>query len=387
MHITLHITTGCNMRCDYCYSPPVERIDMSEEVLHKAVEFASKLSPENAGIIFFGGEPLLRKDFIKSAIGFCKEREKEHGNHYHYKVTTNGLLLDEEFIQYAKSVGLIIGLSLDGIRAAHDTHRKDKGGHGTFDEISSRIDTLIKHQPYSMLLMTVSPATIKYYADSVEYLFNKGFKYLIVSLNYADNWTDDDIKALEKQYKLLAKLYEKMIHDGKKFYFSPFETKLASHIKGPEAKCYRCALAQRQVSIAPDGLIYPCVQFVQDGVSNKEYSIGNVWDGFDEKKREELYQLSQRSRGFCDDCSLQTRCNNDCSCLNWQTTKEIYTVSPVLCETERILIPIVDKLGEKLYKQKAPMFIQKHYNAVYPVISLLEDMDNNLILDDEMHIH
>ena len=380
MHITLHITTGCNMRCDYCYSPPLKRLDMTEEVVHKAIDFASELSPENTGIIFFGGEPLLKKDFIESTINFCKEREAKYGNHYHYKVTTNGLLLDEEFLKYGKSVGLIIGLSIDGIKKAHDTHRKDTVGNGTFDRLEHKIDSLLKYHPYSMAMMTVSPENIKYYTDSVKYLFDKGFKYLVVSLNYAGEWMDSDIKELNKQYKALAKLYKKMILEQKKFYFSPFETKFASHIKGQEAKCYRCALAQRQVSISSDGLIYPCVQFVQDGISNKEYSIGNVWEGFDEKKRAKLYELSQKSREFCEDCALQTRCNNDCSCLNWQTTKKIYTVAPVLCETERILIPIVDKLGDKLYKQHAPMFIQKHYNAVYPIISLLEDIEAGQIL-------
>ena len=72
-------------------------------------------------------------------------------------------------------------------------------------------------------------------------------------------------------------------------------------------------------------------------------------------------------------CALKDRCNNNCSCLNWQTTSNINAISPFLCESERILIPIVDKLGGKLYKKRAPMFIQKHYNDSYPILSYMED--------------
>jgi uncharacterized protein len=73
MHVTLHITTGCNMRCGYCYSPPVQRADMSEETARAAVDFAARLNPINTGIIFFGGEPLLRTELIESTIGYCGE--------------------------------------------------------------------------------------------------------------------------------------------------------------------------------------------------------------------------------------------------------------------------------------------------------------------------
>ena len=375
MHITLHITTGCNMRCDYCYSPPIQRIDMTEEVAHKSVEYVANIDPGNTGIIFFGGEPLLKKDLIISTIETCKQLRAKYGFAYHFKVTTNGLLLDEPFLEYASSVGLIIALSIDGIREAHDQHRRTSAGKDTFDILQAKIDLLLRYQPYAIALMVVTPETVRYYAESVEYLFEKGFKYLVVSLDYAGNWTDADVQELRRQYVVLAKLYERLIFEQRKFYFSPFETKFATHIKGDDASCHRCLLGKRQISVGPDGTIYPCVQFVKDGVSNKEYSIGNVWSGIDDEKRELLFQLSLKRDEPCQKCALAARCNNSCSCLNWQTTGSINTISPVLCETERILIPIVDNLGEKLYSQRAPMFIQKHYNAVYPIISFLEDME------------
>jgi uncharacterized protein len=373
MHITLHITTGCNMRCDYCYSPPLKRLDMNEETAYQAVEYANKISDGNTGVIFFGGEPLLKKELIKSTINKCKKIEFNTGASFHYKVTTNGLLLSKDFLEYANSVGLVVALSIDGIQEANDKHRRMSNGSEAFAKIEGKAKILLNYQPYAMALVVVNPDTVEFYTDSVEYLYALGFRYLVVSLNYAGSWDDRALLSLKRQYKLLARMYEKMTLEERKFYFSPFEVKLASHIKGATALCNRCILGKRQVSVAPDGTIYPCVQFVKDGVSNKEFSIGDVWKGIDEEKRNNLYELSQKRNEICQVCALNERCNNDCSCLNWQSTGMINEVSPVLCEHERMLFPIVDKLGERLFRKKAPMFIQKHYNAIYPILSLMDD--------------
>ncbi|MBN2380128.1 radical SAM protein [candidate division WOR-3 bacterium] len=362
------------MRCSYCYSPPVNRIDMTEETAHRAVEFASELYPANTGVIFFGGEPLLKLPLIKSTIAKCKQLERKRGCSFHFKISTNGLLMDEDFLQYANSVGLLVALSLDGIAEAHDKHRRTTAGEGTFDALLPKMDLLLQYQPYSNILMTVTPETVQYYAESVKFLIEKGFKYVIASLNYAGDWTDETITELQRQYRKLARLYERWTLEERKFYFSSFETKFSSHIRGEDALCYRCSFGKYQLSIAPDGDIYPCVQFVADGVSNKGmYTMGNVYTGIDENERQRLYNMHSKADDACMECAVKSRCNNNCSCLNYQTTGMLHTVSPVLCETERLLIPIVDRLGERLYRKRAPMFIQKHYNAVYPIISLIED--------------
>ena len=371
MHITLHLTTGCNMYCNYCYALQKERVDMSREVAIKSIEYGFRLSPNNMGIIFFGGEPLLKKDLIKDIIEYSDNLYRGTAYKSHYKITTNGILLDEEFLEYCKSSHLAVALSFDGIKEAHDLHRKTKNSNGTFDVLEQKLNLLLKYQPYASIYMTVSPETVKYYSGSVEYLIGKGVRYIITSLNYAGNWNKEDLHELRKQYKLLSKLYEKLTLEQKKFFFSPFETKFSSHIKDQLYKCEKCHLGMHQVSVAPDGSIYPCVQFV----NKYEYKIGDVFNGINFKKRNGLYNLSTESEKICEGCAIETRCNNSCSCLNLQTTGDINKISPLFCETERMITPIVDKLGEKLYKKKAPLFIQKHYNAVYPVMSLIEDLN------------
>ena len=367
MHVTLHLTARCNQYCKYCYSSPVENCeDMSRTVIDRAIEFSQNNFNSNIGIIFFGGEPLLRKDLIGYTIKKCNEisKKKNFQSYFHF--------IDDEFLKFSCNSKLNIGLSIDGIKYAHDKNRIAKNGESSFAIIDGKIDNILTYQPYANAFMTVSPDTVDLYAKSVEHLINRGFKYIIASLNYAGNWTKKNLSELKKQYIKLGKLYIKWTLMEKKFYFSPFEMKLASHIRGNENDCYICQLSKRQVSIAPDGKIYPCVQFVKDGRSNTEYSIGDVWNGFTEK-RERLYDKSKALKTECEKCALKKRCYNTCSCLNWQTTGSINQVSPVLRETERILIPIADTLGEELYAKKAKMFIQKQYNAAYPILSMLED--------------
>ncbi len=370
MHITLHLTSGCNMNCSYCYAHPTDRQDMTWEIAENAIKYGYKTSPHNLGIIFFGGEPLLKKDLVKKSIFFSSNLFQNTGFKPHFKITTNGLLLDENFMKFSNSVNLAVALSIDGVETAHNYHRKTKDGNNTFNFVEEKLDLLLSYQPYASIYMTVTPETVNHYFDSVLYLFNKGVKYLIVSLNYAGNWTSDEIIELKNQYKRLAILYERMILDQKKFYFSPFEIKFASRIKGEMYECDKCHLGMRQVSISPDGSIYPCVQFV----NKPEYKIGNVFNGIDLDYRNKLFDISSHNKS-CEKCVLKTRCNNNCSCLNIQTTGIINEVSPVLCETEKLLIKIADRIGEKLYQQKSPMFIQKHYNSVYPILSLLEDLN------------
>jgi uncharacterized protein len=374
MHLTLHITSGCNLNCSYCYAPPVDRHDMTEEVLSRSIRFIAGLSRENAGIVFFGGEPLLRKDLVKLAMAQCEKLRRSDGFTYHTKIVTNGLLLDEEFAEWATSVRLAIALSLDGVQEAHNTHRRSRDNEPSFEKVDRAASLLLKYQPYASVLTTITPQTVGYYADSMDYLLKKGFKYLIVSLHYAGTWTGKDLLVLIKQYAKIAKRYEQLSLDGSKFYFSPFEVKLSTHIRGKESQCHRCALAQRQISVAPDGGLFPCVQFVRNRFNKAYYQIGDVFNGIDEEKRAYLFKKSRAQNEECLRCAFNQRCNNNCSCLNWQTTRDINRVSPVLCETERILIPLVDKLGERLYKKNAQAFIQKHYNPAYPYFSLLEEV-------------
>jgi uncharacterized protein len=177
---------------------------------------------------------------------------------------------------------------------------------------------------------------------------------------------------LQRQYERLADLYIEWTRAERKFYLSPFEVKLSSHIKGEEACKEHCELGMRQISIDPAGYLYPCVQFTTAGPKSR-WCIGHVASGIDEAARRRLRDESQGEKEPCTACAIRRRCHNTCGCLNWQTTGDVAQVSPVLCRHEQILIPLADRIGNALYAERNPMFLHKHYNTAYPLLSFLED--------------
>lgn len=369
MHYTLHLTNNCNMACKYCYVDRKNISVMDLDTAKKAVDMAASSTKEAIGIVFFGGEPLLHKQLIYDVVEYCKWKEKSSDIFFHYKVTTNGLLLDETFMDFSSANNLFIALSHDGVREAHDKNRVDMHDCGTFERLSEKIRLLLSRRPYAPVLMTINPNTAGHYAESVEYLYEQGFRYIVCSINYAGKWNERGMEALKREYRKLSSFYMARTLKEEKFYLSPFEVKISSHINKETYCTERCELGNKQISVAPDGGLFPCVQFVGD----EQYCIGSADTGIDEKKRRTIFEANEKEKESCSTCAIRKRCNHFCGCLNKQATGSIEKVSPVLCTHEKILLPIADRLAERLYKRRNALFIQKHYNDMFPIISLIED--------------
>lgn len=347
--------------------------DTARSAIALAMESLRRKSPEaSLGVIFFGGEPLIKRELISEIVRHCKEVEQQTSQLFHFKVTTNGLLLDEGFLTDPDTSDVFVSLSHDGVKPAHDAHRVDAEGAGSFARLEPKMDLLLRHKPYAPVMMVINPDTVRHYAESVKYLYGRGFHYLICSLNYGGDWTEKHIAELSRQYKKLADWYYDLTIAEEKFYFSPFEVKISSHIFPGSCRAERCELGQTQISVAPNGKLYPCVQFVGDG-SDDTYYIGHASTGINEDARARLFTLNGEEKDSCRDCAVRDRCNHYCGCLNKQATGRIDRVSPVLCAHERTILPIADALAERLFKKRSPMFIQKHYNEMFPLISLVED--------------
>ena len=322
--------------------------------------------------MFFGGEPLLCRPLIRDLVASARERERGQAGRFHFKITTNGLLLDEEFLDFAIRQDVLVAMSFDGLPADHDAHRRTMSGAPTQALLLHKLRLLLAARPYASVLMVVNPDTAPHLAASVTMLLDEGARYLIVSPNYAAPWREEDFAHLQAQMEKLGELYIEWTRAGRKFYFSPLEVKLSSHINRHCFHKERCELARRQLSVDPQGHLYPCVQFVKAGPASR-WCIGHVDTGVVEAARSRLHDESEAEKAACRDCALRERCNNSCGCLNWQTTGAVNAVSPVLCRYEQILMPIADRVGRRLYRERNPLFLHKHYNAAYPVLSLLED--------------
>ena len=367
MHLTLHITNKCNLRCKYCYVEKGAKT-MSSETIFAAVDLAAS-EKKPCGLIFFGGEPLIERDLIYETIAYSQKLQNETGQVFYYKITTNGILLDEEFLKYSKDINMMIGFSHDGY--SQDDMRVFENGAGTAEILKDKIPLLLKYQPYTVAMCTVNPETVNKLSSSVEWLFGQGFRYITVSLNYdkSTSWDLQTFAILKFEYKKLAKLYVKWTRDNKKIYLSCFEMKILSHLRGEKYCEDRCQLGRRQVSVAQDGKLYPCVQFIND----PEFEMGDVFSGVDEGKRRIIEQKGSVDPPECGACAISGRCNHTCGCLNRQATGSIAEISPVQCEHERMILPIADSIAEKLYEERNALFIHKHYNELYPILSLLDD--------------
>ena len=370
MHYTLHLTNACNLQCHYCYVHKQKPKHMTAETARAAVDRA--VAPGGSvGLSFFGGEPLLCKDLIREMVAYAQAMGEKQGCAFHFKLTTNGTLLDDEFLRFCSDNRVMIAMSLDGTQAAHNAHRIFADSTGSYARVEDAAKRLLEHQPYACAMMVVNPDTIQWYADGVQRLHDLGFKYYICSLNFEKDaaWTDAHMEELERQFSRLADMYIGWTLAEEKFYFSPFEVKMRSHIDGERYCEQRCQLGIKQLSVDTDGRLYPCVQFVGEG----DYALGDVFSGIDESRRIWLYHRAEETSGACAGCAIQSRCNHHCGCLNKQATGDINGISPVLCAHERLALADADRVAEILFSKGSRMFLQKQYNDMYPLISLIED--------------
>ena len=363
MHLTLHLTDRCNLACRYCYQRHGTK-RMSFETAMTAIEECTR-GEENCGIIFFGGEPLLQTDLIFRIIDAC---ERAAPQRYHYKVTTNGTLLTPDFLERAAAVRLHTAVSCDGTPEVHDRHRTTESGEGSSAQVVPNLRAVLARQPSAPVMMTVNPDTAAELPDSVRFLRAQGASYLISSVNFQADWSDRAWRQLKKAYKTLGDWYLDAYRKEEKFYFAAFDKRIASRIW--PGRGTSCQLGRRQISVAPDGTYYPCVQFV----GHADYALGRTGQGLDAARRTCIYDRNEAAKPDCAGCALLGRCNNACGCLNYSTTGSLDKVPGFYCEHERFLIPFVDKLAAKLYAERNALFIQRHYNPAFPIVSILEDM-------------
>ena len=363
MHLTLHLTDRCNLACRYCYARHGTD-EMSFETAMAAIAECTAADP-NPGIIFFGGEPLLKAELIFRIIDACERRSPRR---FHYKVTTNGTLLTPELIARATDVRLHLAVSCDGTPAVQDRHRVTGEGFGSSALVVPHLREVLAVQPSAPVMMTVNPDTAADLPESVRFLRGLGASYLISSVNFQSDWNDREWRQLKKAYKTLGDWYLDAYRREEKFYFAAFDKRIATRIwPGRGASCQ---LGRRQISVAPDGTYYPCVQFV----GRVGYAIGGAGRGLDPARRTCVFERNEKVKPDCAGCALAGRCNNRCGCLNVSTTGSLDRVPPLFCEHERFLIPFADGLAERLYAERNALFIQRHYNPAFPVVSILEDL-------------
>ena len=341
---------------------------MSREVAFAAIKLGMK-NTDTTGILFYGGEPLLERQLIYDVVDYTKSIKKKAGHTFYYKMTTNGTLVDEEFLKFAKGANLTIGFSCDG--TAQDDCRKFHDGTGSLNVLEPKIPLLLKYQPYAIGMSVVDPATLDKSSEIVRFLFNKGFRYIHMGVNYCKTapWTKERFSVLEREYKKIAEMYINWTRAEEKFYFSSFDMKILSHLKSDKYNTDRARMGINQPSVAPTGKIYSSSKHL----NNPIFEIGDVFSGINAKKHNAIFKRGAIPAEPCQKCAIKSRCNYAYDNLSNDGSKIIDDVSPIQCTHERLLTPIADYVAETLYKEQNALFLHKHYNDLYPFMSLVED--------------
>ena len=373
LSVTFHLTHHCNLRCTYCYTGEKLPIAMQYDTIDQAIVFIEKelqkLNTNQLHITFFGGEPLLEKEKIFYIIRTFDEKD---GLEVSYRMSTNGTLLTEDLMQELYTNSVFVSLSIDGHPEAHNTHRLDAGGKPTSRKVEKAAEIMLRYNPATNVTCVISPDTVSQLCASVDYLFNLGFRYITTTLDYTADWQLEHFSVLKKSHQQLSRWYIKRMKENERFYLSFFDERIRSRTYKPIEACERCLIGStKQFSIAPNGELYPCIQFVKTH-SLPEFMIGHISTGFDTSCQQYIHHLSEKEKPECSGCKLESRCSKWCSCINFMSTGRIDQASPIVCYNEKILIEIVDKTADKLWKSRNIHFLHKHYNEDYPIISHFE---------------
>ncbi|MBI3857627.1 MAG: radical SAM protein [Planctomycetes bacterium] len=366
MELTFILTEECNLRCTYCYQKNYPRSVMPVPVALSAIDGAIRNGARRLELTFFGGEPLLQAGPLFEILGRARELERERGIPITAKTSTNGLALDDRVIAQAARLGLFISLSHDGVREAMDAGRVTPEGASAFDRVEAALRRLVAARMPFGVYSVITPGNVRYLARSRRHLWEAGARLLISAIDYTADWDPDALRRLLKQYEELGDFYRSLLRERRDMHFEPFDSRISQVTRPADWKS--CAPGVRHVTVAPDGALYGCVEYFYRRLG----SIGRAETWLDAARLRELSRNRQHPPDECGDCVLNDRCNNDCACINLRTTGQANVPPASLCITEQETIRAADRLAARLYRERLPEFLLRHYSGSYHLLSSVE---------------
>ncbi len=354
----LHVAHDCNLRCKYCFASTGDfgggRMLMDLETGKRAIDFLLKMSAERKflELDFFGGEPLMNFEVVKQIVAYAREEEKKVDKHIRFTITTNGMLLTEDKMQFINDEMSNVVLSIDGRKEINDRMRPRVDGTGSYDRIVENFRKFVPMRGDKDYY--VRGTYTKYnldFSNDVMHLYDLGFEQISVEPVTADPKqpyaiTDGDLPRIFKEYEVLAEKISKIRSEGKFINFFHFMLDLD---QGPCAikRLKGCGSGNEYVAVSPDGDIYPCHQFV--GI--EKFKMGNVNDGsFNYDIKKEFAHSHVYTKPDCIKCWAKFFCSGGCNANNYLYTGDIHTSYKIACEIQkkRLECAIMLKAVEKL---------------------------------------
>ena len=341
--LCLHVAHTCNLNCAYCFASQGkyegERALMSLETGKRALDFLIENSGarHNLEVDFFGGEPLMNFDVVKQLVWYAREREKQTGKNFRFTLTTNGMLIDQDVIDFCNREMSNVVLSLDGRKEIHDKYRVDYAGNGSFEKIVPKFQELVATREGKNYYMrgTFTHQNPDFLKD-IEKMLELGFKELsmepvVCAPDDPSALTPEDIEIVKQQYEKLAELMLKRYKEGNPFTFYHYMIDLTG---GPciYKRISGCGSGTEYMAVTPWGDLYPCHQFV----GNEHFKLGNIWDGVTNTPcQNDFKACNVYSRPECADCWAKLYCSGGCAANAYHATGSIRGIYKQGCELFR----------------------------------------------------
>ncbi len=354
--LCLHVAHTCNLNCEYCFAAQGkyhgERAVMSLEVGKAAIDFLIKHSGtrRNLEVDFFGGEPLMNFDVVKQVVAYARSIEKQFGKNFRFTLTTNGVLVDDEVIEWANRECHNVVLSLDGREEVHDRLRKTVNGKGSYATIVPKFQHFVeKREGKGYYLRGTYTHNNPDFTNDIFHMLDLGFDQLsmepvVCAPEDPYALTKEDLPVLFEQYEILAKAQIERRREGRPFTFYHYMLNL-EHGPCVYKRISGCGSGTEYMAVPPWGDLYPCHQFVGE----EEYKLGDLWTGVTNTAlRDEFKLCNAYARPDCADCWARMYCSGGCAANAYHATGSITGVYEYGCELfrKRMECAIMVKVAE-----------------------------------------
>lgn len=358
--LCLHVAHTCNLNCSYCFASQGkyhgDRAVMSFEVGKQALDFliAHSGTRRNLEVDFFGGEPLMNFQVVKELVAYARSMEKEKGKNFRFTLTTNGILVDDDVIEWANQACSNVVLSLDGRKEIHDRFRVDYAGNGSWEKIVPKFQKFVEARGGREYYMrgTFTHANPDFLKD-IQTMLDLGFHELsmepvVCAEGDPSALTEEDLPIVMEQYEKLAELMLQKDREGKPFTFYHYMIDLSG---GPciYKRISGCGSGTEYMAVTPWGDLYPCHQFVGE----ERFKLGNIWDGVTNTEiQSEFAACNVYAHPECRDCWARLYCSGGCAANAYHATGSVTGVYEYGCRLFRkrmecaIMVAVARALGE-----------------------------------------
>ena len=341
--LCLHVAHTCNLNCSYCFASQGkyqgERAVMSYEVGKRALDFLvdNSGSRHNLEVDFFGGEPLMNFDVVKKLVAYARSIEKEKNKNFRFTLTTNGVLIDDDVIDFANKEMSNVVLSLDGRKEIHDKYRVDYKGNGSWDKIVPKFQKLVKARDgKGYYIRGTFTHENPDFLEDIKVMLDLGFNELsmepvVCASGDKAELTESDKQIVFEQYEKLALLMLEKDKQGKPFTFYHYMIDLTG---GPciYKRISGCGSGTEYMAVTPWGDLYPCHQFVGD----ENFKLGDIYSGVtNTKKQKEFANCNVYARKDCADCWAKLYCSGGCAANAYHATGSVTGIYEYGCDLFR----------------------------------------------------